>query len=106
MAYRIQIARPAVRDATKYAAFIRDEQNSPEGALRWLDGLHEAIKGLANAPNLFSVIPEAEELGYPYRSFLYHSHRVVYAVEDNAQLVVVHRVYHGARQPLSETDLP
>ena len=105
LAYRIQIAQPAIQDAKNYAAFIRDEQHAPEPARRWLDGLYEAIRELSESPNRFSVIPEAEELGFPYRSFVYHSHRVVYAVDDTSLIVMVHRVYHGARQPLTEKDL-
>ena len=102
MAYRIQITRPARQDAQDYAAFIRDEHQSPDPARRWLDGLYAAIKELAELPQRFSVITEAEELGFPYRSFVYHSHRVVYAMHEADQLVIVHRIYHGARKPLTE----
>ena len=105
LAYSIRITRPARRDAQKYAAFIRDEHHSPEAARRWLDGLFLAIKELLELPQRFSIIPEAEELGFPYRSFVYHSHRVIYAVHESEQLVIVHRIYHGARNRLVETDI-
>ena|SRR5471030_1325880 len=105
LAYRIQIALPARLDAKRYAAFIRDEQKSPEAARRWLDGLYAAINKLSEIPNRFTVIPEAEELGFPYRSFVYHSHRVVYEVYDSEPRVVIHRVYHGARESLTQKDI-
>jgi len=82
LAYDIQITLPARQDARDYAAFIRDEQQSTAAAGRWLDGLYAAIKELAEAPHRFAVIPEAGELGFPYRSVVYHSHRVIYAVND------------------------
>lgn len=106
MAYRIGITRSARRDAQEYAAFVRDEQKSPEAARRGLDGLYAAIKELDEAPLRYSVVPEAEELGFPYRSFVYHSHRVVYAVDEAERRVTVHRVYHGARRPLTGRELP
>ena len=101
MPYRVQIARTAFMDASEYAAFIRDEHQSPEAAYRWLDGLYTAIAKLDETPNRFPVIPEANELGFPYRSFMYHSHRIVYAVHDEEQRVMIHRIYHGARRPLT-----
>lgn len=85
---------------------MRDGPRSPEAARRWLDGLYAAIKGLDESPARHSVVPEAEELGFPYRSFVYHSHRVVYAVDEAGRRVTVHRIYHGARRPLGERDLP
>jgi len=103
--YSIQIARTARQDASEYAAFIRDEQKSPEAARRWLDGLYVVIKQLHEAPNRFSAIPEADELGFPYRSFMYHSHRIIYAVYDTEQRIMIHRIYHGARRALNPNDL-
>ena len=105
LAYRIEITLPARGDARAYAAFIRDEHRSPEAARRWLDGLYSAIAELADAPNRFAVIPEAEEPGFPYRAFVYHSHRVVYAVHEAEGRVMIHRIYHGARRPLTAQEL-
>lgn len=105
LAYSIQITLPARQEAWDYAAFIRDEQQSPDAARRWLDGLYTAIQELTEAPHRFAVIPEAVELGFPYRSFVYHSHRVIYAVHDADGRVMVHRIYHGARKPLIDKDI-
>lgn len=105
MVYSIQFTLLARQDAQDYAAFIRDEQNSPAPARRWLDGLNSAIEKLAEAPRRFAVVPEAEELGFPYRSLAYHSHRVIYAVNDDEERVTVIRVYHSARKPLTGNDI-
>ncbi len=96
----------ARQDALEYATFIRDKHKSPEAARRWLDGLFAAIKGLAETPDCLPVIPEADELGFPYRSLHYHSHRVVYAVHEREQLVTIHRIYHSARKPLADENIP
>jgi plasmid stabilization system protein ParE len=101
LAYKVRITEPAKRDAHEYAAYILDEHQSGEAARKWLLGLYDKIKKLSSHPSRFAVIPEAEELGYPYRSFVYFSHRIVYAVHESEKVVVVHRIYHGARRPLT-----
>ncbi len=105
MAYSIQITLPARQDARDYAAFIRDQQQAPATASRCLDGLYAATKELTEAPHRFAVIPEATELDFPYRSFVYHTHRVIYGVHDIDRRVMVHRIYHGARRPLTAKDI-
>lgn len=56
-------------------------------------------------PSRFSPIAEADELKKPLRSFVHHSHRVVYQVDDAAEIVSVVRVYHSARAPIQLEDL-
>jgi plasmid stabilization system protein ParE len=105
LAYDVQITAPAKTDAQEYAQFIGDKERSYDAAKLWLDGLQSEINKLSDMPSKFAVIPEAEELGTPYRSFNYHSHRVIYAVDEEGKTVTVHRVYHCARKPLSTGDL-
>lgn len=105
LTYRVRVTRAATVDAQEYATFIRDENQSPFAARKWLDGLQAELASLTEMPTRFPVIPEAEELGFPYRSFMYHSHRVIYAVREEDQTVIVHLVYHGARKPLTRREL-
>lgn len=105
MGYRVQVSEPAIQDAQEYAAFIRDEKQAPEAARKWLDGLQYELSALREDPAKFDVIAEAEELGFPYRSFGYFSHRVIFGIYENEKLVIVHRIYHGARQSLAPEDI-
>ena len=106
LAYRVQTSVVAKLDARDYTEFIRNEAKSDAPAKKWLDGLEREINGLSDNPSRFPIIPEASELGFPYRSFMFHSHRVIYAVHEEKQLVIVHRVYHGARKPVTGQDVP
>ncbi|MBS1701516.1 MAG: type II toxin-antitoxin system RelE/ParE family toxin [Armatimonadetes bacterium] len=99
------MAGPAEADAIDYATYILMTSRSPESARKWLDGLYDEIKSLAKMPNRFPIIPESDELGSEYRSLLYHSHRVIYAVQEADSLVIVLRVYHSARLSLTRRDL-
>jgi len=105
LAYKIKMTASARKDAQEYAAYIRDKQKSPEAARTWLVGLKVEISKLGIGPNRFAVISEAETLGFPYISVVYFSHRIIYAVHEETNAVIVHRIYHGARAELSEGDL-
>lgn len=105
MSYRVRTTLAAKRDARENAQFIRLEHKSPNAARRWTEGLLAAIKELSYSPERFPVIPEADDLGMPLRSFVYHSHRVIFSIEVSPRRVTVLRIYHGARKPLTTDDL-
>ena len=105
MVYKVLIAQTAIRDAQEYASFIIQSTKSTTPARKWLDELYEEINSRSDNPSRFSVIDEAEELGFPYRSFIYHSHRVIFAVLETEQIVMVHRIYHGARDQLTKLEV-
>ncbi len=103
MAFKVQIVAAAERDIAEALAFIH--QNSPVAAQRWLETLLRKIRGLAEMPFRFALIAEADELKKPLRSFVPHSHRIVYEVDDAAEVVSIVRVYHLSRAPLQLEDL-
>lgn len=105
LAYKVRVTLPATIDIADYIAFIRDDRTSPVAAGRWVSGLESEIFLLCDNPGRFALIPEAEELGFAYRSFSYHSHRVIYAIEERQREVVIHRVYHSSRRALKAGDL-
>lgn len=97
---------PARLDAREYFIYLKDANLSPNAAVRWYDGLIDEMNGLSELPTRFPVIAEAEVLGFPYRCLIYHSHRVIYAVHEEDNLVIVHRVFHKARKPITGQELP
>lgn len=92
-------------DALENAAFIRDEKQSPEGAKRWLDGLYEQLASLRDSPKRFPLIQESERFAEDLRSFNYHSHRIVYTIDEKNRLVTVLRIYHSARMAIEPEDI-
>lgn len=103
MAYRVEVTEPAEEDIDETVAYMA--KDSFEAALRWHDGLWQLIFSLSDAPTRFSLIEEAEELGFPYRSAIHYSHRVIFRIDDALSTVYVVRVYHGARHPLTRRDI-
>jgi len=103
MAFRIEIAQPAIDDIDEAVAFIA--QDSPSDAAKWKAGLEKLIFSLRDMPTRYPIIPEAIDLQRSYRSVIHHSHRVVFRIDDEIGVVYVVRVYHGARRPLTEGDV-
>lgn len=105
MAFRVDIAEPALVDAEEYVLFIRDIQKEPEAAERWFRGLIQAIYSLEDLPERCAVIPEQDEFLFEIRHLIYFSHRIIFRVHAESARVVVYRVYHGSRGSLSRADL-
>ncbi len=99
MAFSVEITDPARDDIDNAVAFIA--RKSQPAARKWKTELQVLILLLREMPGRFAVIPEATELGLPYRSAPHHSHRVIFRVEEQKNTVYVVRVYHGSRRPLS-----
>jgi plasmid stabilization system protein ParE len=106
--YKVSILPVALADAAEYVAFIREEKLEPLAARRWYDGLVETIVSLEHMPSAHPVIPEQEGFTISIRQVHYHSHRVIFHIDEASRTVFVLRVYHGARDVLrpDQVDLP
>lgn len=103
MAFSVEITDPARDDIDDSVMFIA--QKSQSAARKWKTELQALILSLQEMPGRFAVIPEATELGMPYRSAPHHSHRVIFRIDEPRNTVYVVRVYHGSRHPLSSEDI-
>jgi hypothetical protein len=65
----------------------------------------EASYSLEDLPERCPSIPEQSEFTFEIRHLLYFSHRIIFAIEGAKKRVVIYRIYHSARLPLSEDDL-
>lgn len=79
-------------------------QHSPEAAVKWWLGFWEMVTCLEDLPFRFAFIPEIESAGNSYRSCFYYSHRIIYRVDETNKTVYIVRVYHSAREPLTQDD--
>ncbi|MEO6908575.1 MAG: type II toxin-antitoxin system RelE/ParE family toxin [Abditibacteriaceae bacterium] len=102
MAFKVVPTRRAKADIHEIVDYIA--QDSVSAANTWFSGLWEFTQGLQEFPYRFALIPENKKLGKTYRCCLYHSHRIVYRVDEINQVVYVVRVYHVARTPLQLSD--
>jgi plasmid stabilization system protein ParE len=105
LGFKVIITGPALADIREIAKFISEEHQSLTVAAKWTDGLQAEIDKLSEYADKFNPIPEAPIRGIKYRSFQYHSHRVIYHLDERNRTVYVHRIFHGARRPLRPRDL-
>jgi plasmid stabilization system protein ParE len=103
MAYSITVMPSAVRDMDAYAEFIA--KDSPSRAKIWLTGAWETIFSLKDFPQRYMLIVEAEQLQTEIRDVRYFSHRIIYRICEEKQIVEVLRAWHGARASLNTQEL-
>ncbi|MFO0911575.1 MAG: type II toxin-antitoxin system RelE/ParE family toxin [Pirellulales bacterium] len=85
----------SIRDAFYYI-----QQRSPSNALKWLVGLYQAINTLETMPNRCALIREQDAFDEEVRELLYHSHRIIFTVDEGASEVSVHAFRHSAQDDL------
>ena len=103
MAFRVEITDPAIDDIDEAITFIA--KGSRSAAAKSKASLEAVILSLRDMPSRYPVIPEADELEYPYRSAIHYSHRIIYRIDDEQSVVYVVRVYQGARHPLAKDEI-
>jgi toxin ParE1/3/4 len=77
---------------------IRDyiAQDRAIAAVKWVQEFQRRARMLASMPLGFEVIPEADQLGAPFRHVIFGNYRIIYSV--GARQVSVCRVIHAARR--------
>lgn len=110
MAYKVKLTAPAEADA--YAAYEYIRELSPRIAEKWLRELFHEIFMLDEMPARCPVISEAEEIGKPLRQLLYGKrsgiYRIIFDIQEQSEegpLVRVLRIWHGARDAITATDI-
>jgi plasmid stabilization system protein ParE len=68
-------------------------------------GLTEAVAGLSQFPGRHPLVREEEEFERPCRCCMYHSHRIIYGIDDARKEIIILRIYHGARRSLTQSDI-
>jgi plasmid stabilization system protein ParE len=105
LAFDVEITDSALRDAEQYVQYLRDERLQPIAAERWWNGFVDRVLSLEEQPNRHPFVPELPLAKLGVRQRLYHSHRIVFTVDDVRSKVKVLRVYHGKRRRLRPKDV-
>jgi len=92
-------AREEALEAAGYIARF-----STPNAAKWFAGLEKAIESLSTMPARCGQARESETLGLDLRQFIYHSHRIIFRIEEESGVVRVLHVRHAARQAIGETE--
>jgi hypothetical protein len=52
-----------------------------------MSSLERMILSLNDMPTRFSLMPEATRLKLPYRSFMHHSYRIIFRIDEDRKTV-------------------
>jgi plasmid stabilization system protein ParE len=94
--YQVKPTRRALADADEAFTWLYKE--APEAALRWYDGLLDALKSLNQNPLRWGLARENPYFDDEIRQLLYGRYRVLFTVKGKTVFVL--RVRHGARDTL------
>jgi toxin ParE1/3/4 len=95
MAYRVELTNRAGRDLRQIYRQIRAEDS--ERAIAWFNGLETAVYSLSEHVSRGPTTPENKKLRHLLYGNKPHVYRIIYRVNERAQIVKVVHIRHGAR---------
>lgn len=111
MAYRVRVSRSAKADADDAYVWMKEKYSEAQ-AVRWFNGLADAVNSLAEFSGRCPLAPESEEIGRELRQLLYGkrsaAYRIVFAIKPDTALegmVQVYCIRHSARDKIKVSDL-
>jgi plasmid stabilization system protein ParE len=103
MAYLVNVAVRAQRDLALIFDVIHAEDS--EAAVKWYEGLKDAILSLEEHPERCPQTPENAKLRhllYGHKPYVY---RVIYRITEKSKQVDVLHIRHGARQKFKRSEV-
>jgi plasmid stabilization system protein ParE len=70
-------------------------EDSPSSAAEWIDTVEGQIATLERFPLRCAIIPEAADIGRPYRHLVHGNYRTAFRIVGRTVFVV--RIVHGAQ---------
>ena len=100
MQLRVEIAKSAEAELEQLYLWV--VERAPRQGPTWFNGLERAILALERHPERSPIAPESLDPAHPVRVLLYgrkpHVYRVFFTVDQEARVVRVVHLRHGARQ--------
>jgi len=104
MAYRVEVTARARRNLDRIYSFVQAEES--DHAFAWFQGLAAAMQSLSDMPKRAPVTHEDTALRHLLYGNKPHAYRIIYHVEEEAQLVTIITIRHGVRAPLRKKPEP
>ena len=72
-------------------------EQSPQNGVNWLQGIYQAIDTLETMPARCGRIREQASFEIEIRELLYHSHRIIFTIDEELMVVKVYEFRHAAQ---------
>ena len=99
MIYSVELTARASRDLRQIYSTISAADS--QQARVWLNGLEAAVLSLREHPARSPIIPEDGRLRHLLYANKRHVYRIIFALDEAAQVVTVLHIQHGSCEPLS-----
>jgi addiction module RelE/StbE family toxin len=96
--YRIEVSEPAENDLRDIVRYISAQLSAPITALKMMDTLEEAIKGLAATPHKRPSVTDERLAMMGYRKLLVKNYIVFFTIDEKAKVVDVERILYARRE--------
>ena len=103
MKHKVEMSGPAERDLEDAYLWVRDDASTAV-ATEWRLGLYKKIESLETFSRRFGYAFEHFYSPIELRQAIYFSHRIIYTIEDDSTVLVLH-IRHAARRPISKRDI-
>lgn len=95
--YRVDISEPAEKDLRDIVRYISAQLSSPMTALKMMDNVEEAIKGLAVMPQKCPLVAEERLAMMGYRKLFVKNYIVFFTINEKSKVVDVERILYARR---------
>ena len=103
--YRVQLTPDAKQDLLDAARYVAEASGSKDVALAWYERMQNAVMRLADMPRSYAYARENEAFEEEVRQVVHLSHRLIFTIHDDLGLVLIHRIWHTARENAGPDDL-
>ena len=101
MTYAVVVTPEAQANIAEAFGYIAERD--PTAATRWLQGMNLAIGGLEAMPRRCGSAREQAHFTEEIRQLVYGSYRIIFTIDDVAQIVSVVHVRHGRQRTVGES---
>ncbi|MCL2323951.1 MAG: type II toxin-antitoxin system RelE/ParE family toxin [Actinomycetia bacterium] len=95
--YRVELAEPAEDDLRDIARYISAQLSAPITALRMMEIIEKALRGLSEMPKRCPLVRDDRLAGLGYRALLVEHYVAFYSINESEKVVNVERVLYARR---------
>lgn len=101
--YEVVLSFDARQDIYRTVIYL-EQDKSLLTAENWKNRIINALELLSQMPHRCPRVFEDEDVGGEIRSLLCHPHKIIFEISEESKRVIVLRIYHEHREPLTLED--
>ena len=99
--YKLDVSDPAEQDLSRIISYIAEKLAAPQAAADFADAVFDCYDRLENNPYLYEQCRNAKLQKEGYRRAVIKNYILLYKVNEETKMVVVHRFFYGRQDYVS-----